>query len=139
MKKIALAFIITSGIKGLLLFLIILIGDYLINFPVLLRYLVYFLLIGLVDWKSLNYINKELGLLNYFKPMIFCYLTFIATLWIAGPLFQLYNSVNNIVITEEPEMPSAALIIYLIFGLFTSIISTITWSKKQNKTAANMV
>ena len=137
MKKTIIFFLISSIVKGTLLFLIILLGDYLTGIPILLRFLVYFIIIGIFDWQILKQIKDQLTKKRFIKALTFTYLSFIMTLWITGPLFQIYNNASGITIEEEFETPIAGIIIYLIFGLITSLITIRIWTRKNNKAAVN--
>ncbi|MDA3943242.1 MAG: hypothetical protein PF694_06840 [Bacteroidetes bacterium] len=137
MKKTIFFFIISSIVKGNLLFLTIFLGDYLTGIPILLRFLVYFIIIGIFDWQILKQIKDQLIKKRLIKALTFTYLSLIATLWVTGPLFKIYNYASGIIIEEEIKIPTAGIIIYLIFGLITSLITTIIWIRKNNKTAVN--
>jgi len=137
MKGIIINFILSSLIKGILLFITILTGDIVEVIPIMLRFLFYFVIIGILDWQMLKRIKSEIIEFRLIKAIVFSYLSFVAVLWITGPLFQLYNYITKTVVEGEPEMPSSALIIFLTFGLITSITSSLTWTKMNNKKAAN--
>lgn len=137
MTKTVLVFALTSIVKGLILFASVFIGEFFPELNLLLRFLTSLVLMGLVDWLALGQVNTFLGGLNYFKAFAFGYLTFVGTLWIPGPLFQLYNSLTEKAVDGQPEMPTSALIVYLVFGLITTLISTGTWTRKNKKTTAN--
>lgn len=128
-----------SLIKGILLFGIILLGDYFETTPILLRFILYFIIIGLLDWQILNRIKDEITTYRFIKSLAFSFLTFVTILWITGPLFLLYNHLTDTQIEGEPQMPTSALLIFLAFGLISSLIVSITWTKKIKKTDANRV
>ncbi len=137
MKRTIINFIVSSLLKGLLLFLIILTGDFVESIPVLLRFLVYFIIIGLLDWQMLKRIKNEKTGHQFIKALSFSYFSFAAILWITGPLFQLYNYLTKTIVEGKTEMPIAGLIMFLTFGLITSLVSSYTWINKNKKTAAN--
>lgn len=132
MKRTVIYFILNSLIKGLVLFISILFKEFL---PYNLFF--YFVIIGFIDWQMFGLINKDLAKNILIKALAFSYLSFIATLWITGPLFQLYNYLTNTIVEGEPHMPTSALVIFLICGLITSLTSSITWIKMIKKTTAN--
>lgn len=132
MKRTVIYFILNSLIKGLVLFISILFKEFI---PYNLFF--YFVIIGFIDWQMFGLINKELAKNILIKAIAFSYLSFIATLWITGPLFQLYNSLTNTIVEGEPHMPTSALVFFLICGLITSLTSSITWIKMNKKTTAN--
>ena len=90
MKTIVITFIIGALSKGILLFLVILFGDYTPN-HILLYFSVYFLVFGFADWMILNSIKSELQKINWLKLIPLTFGTFVMVLWITGPLFQFYN------------------------------------------------
>jgi hypothetical protein len=137
MKKIIGNYIVASIIKGVVLFGIILLGDYFEAIPILLRFIFYFIIIGLLDWQMMNRIKDEITTYLFTKSLAFSYLTFVTILWITGPLFQLYNYLTDTIVEGEPQMPTSALVIFLVFGLITSFIVSITWTKKNKKTSPN--
>ena len=133
MAKTVLVFVLSSIVKGLILFTSVFIGDFFPESNLMLRFIASLVLMGLVDWFALGQVKSLLGGPNYFKSFTFGYLTFVGTLWIPGPLFQLYNSLTEKVVEGQPEMPTSALMVYLVFGLITTLISTATWTKKNKK------
>lgn len=138
MKRTITYFILTSLIKGLILFFIILLGGLVDFVPITLRFLLYYVIIVFIDWQMLRKINNALVSNRLIKALTFSYLSFIATLWIAGPLFQLYNYFTNTKVEGEPQMPTSALVFFLICGLITSLISSVTWIKKNKKIAIHI-
>lgn len=133
MAKPILVFLLSSIVKGLILFTSVFIGEFFPESNPMLRFITSLVIMGFVDWLALGQVKNYLGGLNYYKSFAFGYLTFVGTLWIPGPLFQLYNSMTEKVVDGQPEMPTSALIVYLVFGLITTLISTATWTRK-NKT-----
>ena len=133
MKKIVGNFIVASFIKGIVLFGIILFGDYFESIPILLRILFFFIIIGLLDLQMMNRIKDEIKTYRFVKSLTFSYLTFVTILWITGPLFQLYNYFTETIVEGEAQMPTSSLLTFLAFGLLTSFIVSITWTKNNKK------
>ncbi len=137
MTRIVFTFVTASVVKGLILFASVFLGEFYPESNLMFRFVTALVLMGFVDWLALGQVKDSIGQPNYLKTFSFCYLSFIGTLWIPGPLFQLYNSLTEKVVDGQPEMPTSALIIYLTFGLVMTLISTATWTRTSKKLIAN--
>jgi hypothetical protein len=93
---------------------------------------------GVLDWRLLDIVKNELGLIKWYKSLFFSYLSFVGILWVTGPLFSLYNSIKDIVIESDPIMPTSALVIVLSVGLITRSISSIGWTRRRVKTTTTI-
>lgn len=134
MKKMFTVFVLGSLVKGLLLFLTVLANDIVVVLP----YLIFFILVWLVDRRMLNEIQSALKSPNWLKLTGFTYGTFVAILWITGPLFRVYNYIFSIEPTGDGSMPTAPLVVFLLLGFIIAAVTTIIWIRKT-KTTANGV
>ncbi len=132
MKKLIITFILSSHSKGILLYLIILLGNLIPSFPGFLRLIMFILLIIFNDWIVFSIISPSLKRGKWIKLCSFAYGTFIMILFITGPLFSMHNYLFNI-ITNEPNMPKSSLIGFFIFGFIISIIASTIWTRKKIK------
>lgn len=135
MKKKITAFVLTSLIKGILLYLIILIGTLIPSFPGALRFLMFVLLLGLIDWIVFSAISDSIEKKVWLKLCVFSFATFNMVLFITGPLFAIHNKIFHIQPKGDISMPN--LIPFFIFGLVISTIITTIWTKRKFKTTAN--
>jgi len=135
MKKIITTFVLTSLIKGVLMYLIILIGNLIPSIPGALRFLIFVLLLGLIDWIAFSVISDSFEKKVLIKLCVFSFVTFNMVLFITGPLFAIHNKIFHIQPKGDISMPN--LIPFFIFGLVLSTIITTIWTKKRLKTTAN--
>ena len=131
MKKLFIIFVLGSIVKGSLLFLTVLAGDIV---PLLLPYLIFFLLIVLVDRRILREVQPLMKAPNWLKLTGFTFGTFVAILWITGPLFRAYNFISSIEPTGDASMPTAPLVIFLLLGLVIASVTTLVWVRKTKTT-----
>jgi len=131
MKKLIATFILTSFLKGVLLYLIILLGNLTPSIPGPLRFLMFILLLIFVDWKVFSIISSSFEKIKWLKLSAFSFGTFIMILFITGPLFRIHNKIFEIQPKGNAEMPN--LIPFFIFGLVLSAIVTIIWTRKRIK------
>lgn len=131
MKKIITTFVLTSLIKGILLYFIILIGNMIPAIPGILGFLLFVLLLGLIDWKVFSIIATNFEKEIWIKLCVFSFVTFNMVLFITGPLFAVHNKIFNIIPEGNVKMPN--LIPFFIFGLIISVIITTIWFKKKIK------
>jgi len=131
MKKIITTFVLTSLIKGILLYFIILIGNMIPSIPGVLRFLMFVLLLGLIDWKVFSIIATSFEKKIWIKFCVFSFVTFDMVLFITGPLFAVHNKIFHIIPKGNINMPN--LIPFFIFGLVISVIITTIWIKKKIK------
>jgi len=127
-------FILGSIVKGSLLFLTVLAND----IVVLLPYLIFFILVALVDRRILIEIQSVMKSPNWLKMTGFTYGTFVANLWITGPLFRAYNYIFSIEPTGDGSMPTAPLVIFLLLGFIIAAATTIMWIRKAKTTAGSV-
>jgi hypothetical protein len=130
--KLTKIFIITSLIKGILLYLTILLDNIIGDTFILLKFLFFLIIVGLIDYKTITILQK-IKTINTFLTGLFIYVTFIAILWITGPIFQLHNYLLEIEITEEPTMPPSAIVVFLVVGLLNSISTVATWKIRHRR------
>lgn len=135
MKKIITAFVLTSLIKGILLYLIILIGTLIPSIPGVLRFIMFVLLLGLIDWIVFSAISDNIEKNVWIKLCVFSFVTFNMVLFITGPLFAIHNKIFHIQSKGDINTPN--LIPFIIFGLIISAIITTVWTKKKLKTTTN--
>lgn len=135
-KKLALLYLISSLSKTVLLFFIILLGDYIseINFSI--KLLVYFIVFGAVDWVQLNKLKAIIEKLTYLKALLLCYSSFVPVLFLTGPLFLIYNKIFSITYESEVTLEIGSMIIFLILGLVISIASSTGWYLKNKNSLA---
>lgn len=129
MKKIITTFVLISLLKGVLLYLIILLGNLFPSFPGIIRFLMFVLLLGLIDWKVFSIIYPSFEKWKWIKLCIFSFVTFIMVLFITGTLFAFHNKVFDIQPKGNTIMPN--LIPFFIFGLVISLIITTIWAKRK--------
>jgi hypothetical protein len=134
--KLTKIFVISSLIKGILLYLTILLDNIIGDTFILLKYLVFLLIVGLIDYKTITILQK-IKTINIFLTGLFIYGSFIAILWITGPIFQLHNYLLEIEISEETTMPPSAIVIFLIVGLLNSISTVATWKIRHKSKLIN--
>jgi hypothetical protein len=129
MKKIITTFILISILKGILLYLIILLGNLIPSFPGIIRFLMFVLFVGLIDWKIFSIISQSFEKRKWIKLCIFSFVTFIMVLFITGPLFAIHNKMFDIQPKGNAIMPN--LLPFFIFGLVISLIITTIWTKRK--------
>ena len=110
---------------------IILLGNLIPSIPGPLRFLMFILLLILVDWKVFSIISSSLEKIKWLKLCAFSFGTFIMILFITGPLFRIHNKIFEIQPKGNSEMPS--IIPFFIFGLVLSAIVTTIWTRKRMK------
>jgi len=132
MKKRIITFILSSLLKGVLLYLIILLGNLIPSFPGFLRFILFILLILLIDWIAFSIISPSLREGQWIKLSSFAFGTFIMILFITGPLFRIQNYLLDIQ-TDKPDMPMPSLIGFFLFGCIVSAINTTIWARKKGK------
>ena len=133
MKRIIYLFIIISLIKGGLLFITILTGDWFPSIPILLRYLLFFVLIWFVDTYSLKRLVSIIKKIHWIVMTVFLFGSYVMILFTTGPLFILYYWLLNFEPENYVEMPKPALIGFLIIGLIISFINSIIAFKKNKQ------
>ncbi len=138
MKQLILAFLIISLIKSLLLFVIILGGDWFPNFNGLLRFLIFFTILWFADNLTITRITKSIKI-SWIKSSLFLFGTYVLILFITGPLFLLYNKLFDIQPDSDVETPTAGIIGFLIIGLIMSTINSVLTMKKLKRTISKGV
>jgi len=135
MKRLLTIFILASLLKGILLYLTILFHTRIApSLPILLTYLVLFIVLSLIDWKVLNSISSLIRTASQIKLLAFIYGTFVMVLFITGTMFQIHNKIFDVQPKGEVNMPPSALIIFLLIGLVFSLITFSMWIRKKPKT-----
>ncbi len=136
MKRLIPTFLIISLIKSLLLFLIILSGDWFPNINILLRFLIFFIILWFVDNVTIARIPQSIKI-SWIKSSLFLFGTYVLILFITGPLFLLYNKLFDIQPDSDVQTPTAGIIGFLIIGLIMSTINSVLKMKKLKRTTAN--
>lgn len=137
MKKIITTFVLISLSKGVLLYLIILLGKLISSFPGIIRFFVLIFLLGLIDWKAFSIISASYKKWEWIKLCVFSFVTFNTVLFTTRLLFEIHNEVFDIQPKGNGTMPN--LIPFFILGLIISVITTTIWSKKKTKKIADSV
>ncbi|AFU68346.1 hypothetical protein P700755_001437 [Psychroflexus torquis ATCC 700755] len=125
MKRHIVTFLIIALIKSGLLFLIILLGEWIPSAFGILRFIVFFIFIWLIDLivlkkKLIEFINP-----NWIKYTLYLFGTYSMVIFITGPMFLLYNLILNIQPDSETKTPTVAIIGFLIIGLIISTINSV--------------
>lgn len=138
MGKLIFIFILVTLFKSILLYLLILTGDLIPSIHILIRYLIYFLIIVFVDWKTIEVISKHITKANWIKFATFTYGTSFLVLWITGPIFLLHNYILSIKVEEDNgSSPVVGLIAFCVITLLISMIVAAKWVKLDRKSTAN--
>ena len=132
MKKLIITFILSSLSKGILLYLIILLGNLIPSFPGFIRFIMFILLVIFNDWIVFSIISPSIERGKWIKLCAFAFGTFIMVLYITGPIFRIHNYLFNI-IPKEPNMPMPSLIAFFIFAFIISAITSTIWTRKKIK------
>ncbi len=139
MRKPSIIFLTISLIKGTLMFLSTLTGDWLPTFPLLLRYTILFTLFWFIDQITLSKIDGQINKITWLKSTLFLFGTYVLIFIITGLFFFIYNSIFGI----KPKPVSGPiilpLIVMLVFGLALICINVALYLKRQKRTAANSV
>jgi len=131
MKRHIVTFLIIALIKSGLLFLIILLGEWIPSAFGILRFIVFFIFIWLIDLivlkkKLIEFINP-----NWIKYTLYLFGTYSMIIFITGPMFLLYNLILNIQPDSETKTPTVAIIGFLIIGLIISTINSVLILKRE--------
>jgi hypothetical protein len=131
MKRHIVTFLIIALIKSGLLFLIILLGEWIPSAFGILRFIVFFIFIWLIDLivlkkKLIEFINP-----NWIKYTLYLFGTYSMVIFITGPMFLLYNLILNIQPDSETKTPTVAIIGFLIIGLIISTINSVLILKRE--------
>ena len=138
MKKLFILFLLITLLKSLLLYLLILTGDIIPSVHILIRYLLYFLVVGFIDWKSLAFISKSMVNPNWIKFTCYTYATSFLVLWITGPIFQFHNYILNIQVeVDNGSPPIVGMIAFWVITLMISIVLSTNRIKNKKRSTAN--
>jgi hypothetical protein len=138
MKRAFRTFIILSLLKGVTLFIIIRISNIFPGFPIALRFLIFFVLISLFDWKTFNLLSKILKNMIWIKLASFSLGTSLFVPMIAAYLFRINNYIFNVVVDENAKMTFSALITFFIIVLFFLSLTTTIWIKVKKLPPTSM-
>ncbi len=133
MKRTFLTFITLSLLKGVTLFIIIRIANIYPGFPIALRFLIFFVLICLFDWKTFNLLSKILKNTIWIKLASFSLGTSLFVPMITGYLFRINNYIFNVVVDENAKMTFGALITFFVIVLFFLSLTTTIWIKVKKQ------
>lgn len=130
MKKLIITFILSSLTKGILLYLIILLGNLIPSFPGFIRFTMFILLVIFIDWKVFSVISTSIEGGKWIKLCAFAFGTFTMVLFITGPIFSIHNYLFHI-IPNNPNMQRPSYIAFFIFAFIISAITTTLWTRKK--------
>ncbi len=133
MKKLVLVILLVSLTKAFLLFLEIYSERFFPANQGVLRFLVFLVLVFLVDWITMNQLKEQLVKARLLKVLLFNFLSFSSVLFLTGPMWSLYNyvegkPVDNVVF----DVPTSAIILFLSLGLAVSLVSSLIWTRKNS-------
>lgn len=132
MKRTLVIFIMVFLLKGVALFLILRIGNTIsINYNPL-KFLVFYTLISLIDWKTFNRLSIILRRTIWIKLTSFAFGTYLFVPMITAYLFRINNYVFNVIVDKNTKMTPGLLIAFFITGLFFISLTTTIWIKIKN-------
>lgn len=131
MVKLSLIFLTVSLIKGALMFLNILAGDWLPTFPITLRYLILFILFWFIDRISLAKINGQINRIIWLKSTLFLFGTYILNFIISVLFLIIYSRTFGLKAKPVSGSIVGPLIGFLLFGLALICINVSIYLKRR--------
>ena len=126
-------FFIGSLMKGVLMFLLILVDDS--NSITLLDSCLHFFFFGLTDWILLHQIKSIFRKVSWIRAIPITFGAFSMILFITGPIFSIYNWIFSIPSDGPVSVAISSIVYFLIYGFIISVISTLLWVKRNNSTS----
>lgn len=134
MKKLIVLFVVFSLVKGGIMFINVLTGNLFQELPFLIRIILFFATIWLVDYIILKKISPLFTKPSWIKFTLFLFGTYLTITFITAHLFIIYNWLLNIQVDTDASMSYTSFIIFLIPGLIIAgINSAIVVRRKDNR------
>lgn len=136
-RKASIIFLTISLIKGTLMIINIFTVASLPTFPLLLRFLILFILYWFIDQITLSKINGQMNKITWLKSTLFLSGTYVSIFITTGLFFFIYRSIQGTKLKPTSGPIILFLIVILVFGLVLICINVALYLKRQKRTAPN--